>query len=196
MKKLICLILIIVFTLFTISACSRENSNSDSDKEVIESENTQAQNKRTINGMLASFTAETLDGETFTANSFADNDITVINFWGTYCPPCIAEMPDLAEFKNNLPDNIDLITYCIDGSQNPDDARSIIDDADLDAVVITNADGDFESILSQIQYIPTTLFIDSNGNIVGSEIIGGVSSVKDVYNEHIEAALEETGIKQ
>ena len=195
MKRFLCFLFILIVSFSILSACSNGGST-EQDKSVVENGSAQTQSKRTINGTISSFSVETLNGSKFTPEMFSDYDITIINFWGTYCPPCIAEMPDLAEYKENIPENINLITYCIDGSQNPNEAQSIIDDADLDAVVITNADGDFETILSQIQYVPTTLFIDSSGNIVGNEIIGGVSSVKDVYNEHIKAALEEIGMKQ
>ena len=45
---------------------------------------------------LGSFQAVTLDGGTFTQADIAGKDVTIINFWGTFCAPCIAEMPDLA----------------------------------------------------------------------------------------------------
>lgn len=59
---------------------------------------------------LGSFQAVTLDGGTFTQADIAGKDVTIINFWGTFCAPCIAEMPDLAAFAKALPDNVQLIT--------------------------------------------------------------------------------------
>ena len=192
MKRLLCILSVIILSFSFITACSKAD-NSVTEKSVIEKESTQELSNRTINGKLSSFNAVTLDGSSFTPESFSDYDLTVINFWGTYCPPCLAEMPDLAVFKESLDENVNFITYCVDGERNKDEAKNIIDDADFDAVVLINADGDFADILPQIQYIPTTLFVDSEGNIIGSEIIGGVSSVEQTFGEHVEAALAELG---
>lgn len=49
-------------------------------------------------GSLRDFTAGTLDGGTFTQEDIAAKDVTIVNFWGLTCGPCIAEMPDLAAF--------------------------------------------------------------------------------------------------
>ena len=148
---------------------------------------------RTINGSLKSFNASTLDGVGFTSGDLAKYDITVINFWGTYCGPCINEMPDLASFKQTLPSNINFITFCVDAANNEDAAQSIIDNAGLAATVITAADGDFIEVLNQVKYIPTTLFIDKDGKIVGTEIIGGVRNVDETFTAHLNEALAESG---
>ena len=42
-------------------------------------------------GSLGSFSAMTLDGDTFTDADVAAKDVTVINCWQTTCPPCIEE---------------------------------------------------------------------------------------------------------
>ncbi len=59
---------------------------------------------------LYSFSAETLDGSVFTQEDLSGRDLTVINFWSVTCGPCIAEMPDLAEFADRLPSNIQVLT--------------------------------------------------------------------------------------
>lgn len=40
------------------------------------------------------FTFTALDGRTYTLSDFKDKTV-LINFWATWCPPCIVEMPDL-----------------------------------------------------------------------------------------------------
>ena len=64
--------------------------------------------------LFASFTADTLDGGTFTQDDIAAKDATVINFWALSCPPCIAELPDLAAYAKTLPENVQFITVCLD----------------------------------------------------------------------------------
>ena len=67
---------------------------------------------------LNEFQATALDGSTFTQEDFADKDLTLINFWALSCRPCIAEMPDLAELEKALPDNVQLITVCLEAARN------------------------------------------------------------------------------
>ena len=166
-----------------------KDDNNDSDRSKKKAENAA---KRSINGTLKNFSATTLDGRRFTSADIAKYDMTVINFWGTYCGPCIAEMPDLAEFYNNLPEGVNFVTYCVDGSGNEDEAQSIIDDAGLDAIVILGASGDFANILGQIMYIPTTIFVNKHGEIVGYELIGRSEDLARAYKDRISDALAET----
>ncbi|MBQ8921956.1 MAG: TlpA family protein disulfide reductase [Oscillospiraceae bacterium] len=138
------------------------------------------------------FTAKGMNGEQLSQANFARADVTVINFWSTTCPPCIREMPELAEFEKSLPDNVQLLTWCYDGSYYPDDAREILDDAGFTGTTIVSWDGDLQTLLSNLMYTPTTMFFDSQGNMIAEEIIGA-TGVKGPYTEKINAALTAMG---
>ncbi len=130
---------------------------------------------------LSSFTADTLDGGTFTQDSIREKDVTVINFWGTFCPPCLAEMPDLAAYAKALPDNVQLITVCLDvaNEETANSARAILDSAGFEGVtLIPGDDPDFLSLCQSVQAFPTTIFVDSKGNIAENPIIGGQADLE------------------
>ena len=66
------------------------------------------------NAALTEFTAETLDGSEFSPETLAAADLTVLNIWQTTCPPCIREMPELAELErktNAMLDEIGLTLH-------------------------------------------------------------------------------------
>ncbi len=42
------------------------------------------------------------------------NKITVVNFWATYCRPCLAEFPAIQKLYNSEKDNIDLYVISLD----------------------------------------------------------------------------------
>ncbi len=139
---------------------------------------------------LPVFGAEDLDGNAVTNDIIAGKDITMINVWGTFCPPCIAEMPDLGKLAESLPDNAQLIGLVCDVTyQNPGDAKAAVSIMDNAGASFTNLILD-ESLLkftAQFQYVPTTIFVDSEGNVLGEPVIGAAF---DVYIERLEELLE------
>lgn len=144
-------------------------------------------------GEYGSFTADTLDGGTFKGGDIAAKDLTVINFWGTFCSPCIAEMPDLAAFEKSLPDNVQLITICVDAHGNEETARYLLDQAGYTGITLTAGDESFNSILNGIQAVPTTVFVGPDGSQIGEEIIGMQPDLESAYLSAINSCLKELG---
>lgn len=144
-------------------------------------------------GGAGSFSANTLDGGTFTQKDIADKDLTVINFWGTFCSPCIAEMPDLADFEKSLPDSVQLITICVDASGNENTAKALLDAAGYEGVTLVSGNESFNELTKNIQAVPTTIFIDSDGKQVGEEIIGMQPDLAGAYLSAINKALNDIG---
>ncbi len=140
-----------------------------------------------------SFTAKTSDGKEFTESDFSDYDVTVINVWSITCGPCIREMPAIAEFQKNLDDNVQLITYCIDGNYYPDEAKKILSDSGFEGITLLSGDEDMETFTGEIQYFPTTIFVDNKGNIVGEAIIGAYQDLERRYQKSIDDALKTLG---
>lgn len=139
------------------------------------------------------FNAATLSGVGYSDAYFDDHDVTIINIWSTTCPPCIAEMPELTEFMHGLPDNVQLITWCLDGEYYTERAESIIGDAGYDGVTLTSGDGDLETLLYELMYTPTTLFVDCDGNIIGDALIGSPRNFAAAYTEMTNNALKAIG---
>ena len=63
---------------------------------------------------MPAFTAKDLQGNEVTEEIFAGKDLTVLNIWGTFCPPCIREMPELGEWARAMPENVQLIGLITD----------------------------------------------------------------------------------
>lgn len=144
-------------------------------------------------GEYGSFKADTLDGGSFSGRDIAGKDLTVINFWGTFCSPCIAEMPDLAAFEKALPDNVQLITVCVDAAGNEDTARFLLDQAGYEGVTLTDGDESFRELLNGIQAVPTTVFVGPDGRQIGEELIGMQRDFEGAYLSAINSRLKELG---
>lgn len=142
---------------------------------------------------LKEFEAEMLDGSIFTQDDLAEKDVTVLNFWALTCGPCIAEMPDLAAFEKGMPDNVQVLTVCLDGSRNMERTKEILGEAGFEGMTLLGGNGDFWEILCGIQYTPTTLIVDKDGNIVGDPIIGGQKDLEKVFTGAVNQALKKMG---
>jgi|GEM_PF-684154 len=146
-------------------------------------------------GDLTSFSCQTLDGKTITEKDFSGKDVTVINFWSTTCGPCVEEIPQLETLRKSLPDNVQLLLVCIDGSSDAakQNAQKLIKETGYTGTVAMTGDGDMESISQKIQYIPMTLFFDENGKAIGSSIVGMAQDVKSTYKSEINKLLSAMG---
>ncbi len=135
--------------------------------------------------------AKDLKGNNLDSLFYTDAQLTVINFWGTYCPPCIEEFPELNELNTALSDtgkDVRLIGIVVDGNQKKDKAVSLESQYNLnfDSYVLEN-DVVNNAFLSQIMSIPTTLLINRKGELVTAVKVG--MGTKDEYMTLIDLAL-------
>lgn len=198
-KKLIVFLSAIVLVFGSCAAgCSGTEDSSDAGKtqgENGETESSQAESgsKAGTEAALHSFEAVTLDGGSFTQEDLAQKDVTILNFWALTCPPCIQEMPELARFADSLPDNIQVVTVCLDGDTDTEYTKSILDEAGFEGTTLLTGSGDFRDVIFAVQYTPTTIFVDKDGNLVGDVIIGGQEDLGQVYTGAVNRVLKEMG---
>lgn len=69
------------------------------------------------NNVLPAFEMQDLKGRTYQSSDFSGKTM-VINFWATWCPPCIVEFPRLLEIASAHPD--DLVLLAISSDTNAD----------------------------------------------------------------------------
>lgn len=147
---------------------------------------------------FTSFEAPNLEGETVSQEIFKDKKLTMINIWGTFCGPCIEEMPYLGALNKEYADKgfqvVGLVVDTIDDDWNIDPAQvekakemSVQTGADYTHFLPTEDLIQNRLIYSQV--IPETIFVDSTGKQIGDEIIG--SRNKEQWSEIIDEKLAE-----
>lgn len=148
-------------------------------------------------GVLSSFSATDLDGNTVDQSVLADYDLTMVNVWATFCGPCINEMPDLGELAQEYADKklqiIGLVSDVLntDGTISEEQvqtARDIVEQTGASYLHLLPSE-DLYGVLGQISAVPTTFFVDSEGKQVGSAIVSAQS--KDKWVQTIDAMLTE-----
>ena len=148
-------------------------------------------------GLLSSFSTTDLEGGAVDQSILEGCELTLVNIWATYCGPCLNEMPDLGELAAEYADQGVQILGLVSDVLNSDGTLS---DSQLELareiVAETGADyrhlvpsADLYGLLSQIYAVPTTFFVDSEGNQVGYAYMTAMSY--DQFVEIIDAALAE-----
>ena len=63
------------------------------------------------------FDLETLDGKKVeVADKLNKKKLILVNFWATWCPPCIKEIPDLLNLKKKYEREIEIIFVSVDAN--------------------------------------------------------------------------------
>lgn len=89
--------------------------------------------------------------------------VTLINFWATWCPPCVQEIPSLNRLKNKmagLPFELISINYAEDKQT----ILSFMKKVNVEFPVLLDQDGNFAKKWNVITY-PSTFIIDKEGKI-------------------------------
>ena len=125
---------------------------------------------------FAAFTAKDLDGNEVTESVFSQAKLTMINVWGTFCGPCLEEMPDLGELSKEYADAglqiIGIVSDATESGTNVEEAKEIIAQTGADYLHILPSEDLIESWLKDLAFVPATVFVDQNGNIVGELVAG------------------------
>ena len=138
-------------------------------------------------GDKITFSSTDLNGTSVTSDIFAKNKITMLNIWGTFCPPCIREMPDLAKLNEaNKAKGVEVIGIPIDIidrngkilTEERSDADKIISATGANYTHIIPNTEMMSGLLRNIQAVPATIFVDSEGKIIGQMYLGAKSQKK------------------
>ena len=146
-------------------------------------------------GVLSSFTATDLEDNEVSQEILADYDLTLVNVWATFCGPCLREMPSLGELAAEYqPQGVNIIgivsdTLTSEGELDEDQvdlARDLVEETKAEYTHLLPSQ-DLFGLLGQIYAVPTTFFVDSEGNQVGDTYMQSMS--KEELSELIESHL-------
>ncbi len=105
----------------------------------------------------------TLNGERTSLEEFEGKTI-FLNFWATWCPPCIAEMPNIQKLYEQLENENGIVFVMLSLDEDPEKARAFMERKEFTMPVYFLAGrqpGVYNSTV-----VPTTYIISPEGNIV------------------------------
>lgn len=139
--------------------------------------------KSTVFPPLATGLAEAefvlLDGGKFKLSD-KKGKVLLVTIWGTWCGPCIAEMPTLIEFQNQYREQgLEVIGLNIgDGAGTPepiDKIKKFVEQKQLNYTIASSANAStnqFYQITKQ-QVVPQSILVDREGHLRGVFVGGG-----------------------
>ena len=121
-------------------------------------------------GSHIDFVAADLDGNpVFSEDLFAQNEITVLNVWATWCGPCIGELEELQSFHKNMQKKgIGVVGLLVDDDVAT--AKELLAEFGVQYPVIL-APENLDDLLPLEGY-PTTFFIDRDGRFAALPVVG------------------------
>ncbi len=175
MKKLISLLLLCGILLCLVG-CEKDIPSPVASDDAAASETPQED----LPGILSSFTATDLEGNEIDESILSSYTLTMVNVWATFCGPCLQEMPDLGALAKEYESQGVQIIGMVSDVLNSDGTISETQiETALDIAASTGADYlhivpsyDLYGLLYQISSVPTTFFVDAEGNQVGNAYLG------------------------
>jgi len=166
-------IVALLFIAIMFSGCTNEQQE-PKQQELIQGENTQEFAPTTAQAQIGApapdFTMNDIDGKPFTLSSLKGK-VVMIDFWATWCPPCIRSIPEAKSIWNTYK-NKNFVLLGISLDKDLDTWKDYVKEQQMSWMQV--ADGNFwdnkAAMLYGIGSIPSVWILDQNGNIALKDV--------------------------
>lgn len=112
-----------------------------------------------------SFQFETIEDEEIALNSYRNEKMVILNFFGTWCPPCRTEMPALQDYYDRYSDEVVVIGISL--NEKNQEVRRFMNELNLQFPAGLDYEKKEDSIYRryEVPTLPTTVVIDRQGKV-------------------------------
>lgn len=128
------------------------------------------------------FEGNDFDENKVDSSIFAENAVTVVNFWFNDCKPCVEELSEMNALNDRIKEQggevIGVNVGTLDGNEeNIATAKQILETKGAKyRNIYFDSNSDAGKFALGVTAFPTTYVIDRNGNIVGEALLGGIDN--------------------
>lgn len=193
LRKL-CLTLLLTVTLLLAGCQSGNNAgNTGAANDNSSNENT-AGDTADVSGPIAKgdayrdFTATLTDGSEFTLSDH-EGKVILLNFWATWCGPCVGEMPAFEKLQETYGE--DLVLVAVNSGEDEETVTSFLEENGYTFPVVLDPEYAV-AMLYPTDGIPYTVIIGTDGKVAVTQVgAGDADTMYAHYSELIDGLLEE-----
>lgn len=139
-----------------------------------------------LSGRIIRFEGTDLDGNPVTSEAlFAQNKVTLVNIWATWCGPCVGELSELqAIHLRSREKGCAVVGLMID--DDVEAARRLVQENGITYPIVL-VSGEF-SMVFPFSAIPTTFYVDGSGRFMETKFTG---AYPDMYEDALYGMLEQ-----
>jgi peroxiredoxin len=134
-------------------------------------------------GVASNFSAVDTAGRNFQLKDHLGKNVVYVDFWATFCQPCLAAMPHLKGMHEKYgPKGFTVVAVSMDGPESIGDVRAFVERNKLPFPVVLDEDSSIAAAYNPRKSAPLGVLIDRTGKIV---------KVHEGYNQGDERLLDE-----
>lgn len=146
--------IVLIIVVFFMACGNKSTDTSEKEQQVISKEKP----------LIERFSFEDTEGNEVNISE-SKGKIVFLNFWATWCKPCIEEMPSINLAYNKLKDKG--VVFIVASDEEPEKLKKFASKYNFDFTLIHSRISVFEL---NIKALPTTMIIDTKGEIVFNEV--------------------------
>lgn len=97
--------------------------------------------------------------------------MTVVNFWATWCPPCVEEMPELSRVHQEMsPKDVKVVGLAVDS---PSNVREFLKNREFSYPLLVTGGAGTElakKLGNSVEALPYTVLIDEKGRVIKQKV--------------------------
>jgi len=169
-SKYLILALILVLSFTLLIGCSNSDQDVEDNGNIEEPQGNEDQpaneeseeNSEEEKVYAPDFALQGMDGETYRLSEFQGKKV-MVNFWATWCPYCVDEMPDLTKLAQDYSDDLVVLAVNVDESESK--IQGFLDDnPDVDLNILLDPNGKTAGTYGA-NALPLTIGINSDGSV-------------------------------
>lgn len=112
------------------------------------------------------FTLRTVEGRTFRLSDHLQKDIILLNFWATWCTPCLGEMPELEKMHQALKgQGVQIVGVSMDGPESVANVQPTVRRLGVTYPVLLDEETRVVGVYNPRRDAPYTVIIDREGRV-------------------------------
>ncbi|HET6527444.1 MAG TPA: TlpA disulfide reductase family protein [Balneolaceae bacterium] len=134
------------------------------------------------------------DGNSVPISNFKGK-VVLIDFWETWCKPCLASFPTLQKLQKEFPENFVVLAVTPGFTDTVADAKDFADEHNYDFIWLMDSNGLHKKL--GVQGIPYKVFVDAEGNFIKKSMgtagpQADYKKIKQIIEKHTDVKSDQT----